>query len=84
MAKVKMNQLIKVLNGAIGGLVFREMPNGSVVVSAAPYYGGKRRKLSSKQKARQRRFKQATRYARGAAKVYPIYTELAKGTVKSA
>jgi hypothetical protein len=84
MAKVEMNKLMEALSGAIGGLVFRQMPDGSVVVSAAPRYGGRKRKSSKRQKAHQSRFKEAAMYARYAAKVHPIYAELARGTVKSA
>jgi len=83
MAKITTNELIKELRGAIGGMVFRQMPNGSIVVSRAPHYG-KRRKYSKGQKDHQSRFKEAVMYARYGAKVHPIYAELAKGTVKSA
>ena len=84
MAKVDKNKLIQSFRGAIGGLVFRQMPDGSVVVSAAPHYGGRKRKSSKRQKEHQLRFKEAASYARRAANVHPIYAELARGTVKSA
>lgn len=83
MAKVDANALIAALNGAIGGLVFRRMPDGSVLVSTAPNYGGRKRKSTRKQKDHQRRFKQATMFARSAAKAFPLYAELARGTMKS-
>src|SRR5687768_18524197 len=83
MAKVTAKELIAALNGKIGGLVFRHMPDGSIVVSRAPSYG-RRRKYSKGQKDHQSRFKEAALYARYAAKVQPIYAELAEGTVKSA
>jgi hypothetical protein len=83
MAKVIANELIKALSGAVGGLAFRPMPDGSIVVSTAPHYG-RRRKYSQGQKDHQSRFKRAAMYARYAAKVQPIYTELAKGTTKTA
>ena len=82
MAKAIMNEVTKVFRGAIGGLVFRQMPDGSIVVSRAPHYG--RRKFSKGQKDHQQRFQEAASYARGAARVQPIYAELAKGTMKTA
>lgn len=82
MAKVIMNQLTKAFRGSIGGLVFRQMPNGSVLVSRAPDFS--RRKFSKGQKEHQQRFRDAVSYARSAAKTQPIYAEIAEGTVKSA
>ena len=82
MAKVTTNELIKGLRGAIGGMVFRQMPDGSILVSAAPHYG-RRRKFSKGQKDHQQRFREAASYARWAARVQPVYTELAKGTMKT-
>jgi hypothetical protein len=76
------NELIKTLSGALGGLVFRPMPDGSVVVSTPPHYG-RHRKYSQGQKDHQRRFKEAASYARYAAKTQPIYAELAAGTMKT-
>jgi hypothetical protein len=77
-----MNQLIKAFRGAIGGLVFRKMPDGSVVVSRSPDFS--RRNFSQAQTDHQRRFKEASRYARFAAKTQPIYAERARGTLKTA
>jgi hypothetical protein len=82
MAEVTMNQLTKAFRGQIGGLVFRHMPNGSVVVSVAPDYS--RRKFSKGQKAHQQRFREASSYARYAAKTQPIYAAVAKERMKSA
>lgn len=82
MAKVAKNDLIKALRGALGGLVFRQMPDGSVLVSQSPDFS--RRKFSAAQKNHQSRFKQASTYARFAAKTQPIYAELARGTLKTA
>ena len=82
MAKVKNNVLVRGLSGAVGNVVFRQMPDGSTWVSASPDFS--RRKFSQGQKAHQSRFQQAASYARGAAKVHPIYAELAKGTMKNA
>ena len=82
LAKVKMNELMTELSGQIGGLVFRQMPNGDLLVSAAPNF--RRRKFSPKQKKQQQRFREAAAYARSAAKTQPVYAELAKGTMKTA
>ena len=82
MAKVITSELIKALSGAIGGLVFRPMPDGTTWVSTAPHYG--RRKFSKGQKDHQQRFREASSYAGTAARLQPIYAELAKGTMKTA
>jgi len=83
MAKADKNKFVASLRGSLGGLVIRQMPDGTVIVSTAPHYRGKKRKSSKKQKEHQSRFKIATVYARRAAKAHPIYAELARGTVKS-
>ena len=36
MAKVTLNQLLELLRGGIGGLVFRQMPDGTIILSGAP------------------------------------------------
>ena len=82
MAKAKMNELIKALSGQIGGLVIRPMPDGSVSVSMAPNFS--RRKFSPRQTQHQKRFREASAYARHAAKAQPIYAQLAEGTMKTA
>jgi hypothetical protein len=82
MAKVIMNELTRAFSGQIRGLVFRQMPNGSVLVSVAPDFS--RRRFSQGQKEHQRRFREASAYARFSAKSQPIYAELAKGTTKTA
>ena len=82
MAKAIMDELIKAFRGSIGGLVFRQMRNGSVVVSMRPHFH--RRRFSQAQKDHQSRFKEASQYARFAAKSQPIYTERARGTLKTA
>lgn len=81
MAKVKDNIVMQGTSGAVGNVVFRQMPNGETWVSRN--YDFSHRKFSGAQKAHQSRFQQAASYARGAAKKYPIYAELALGTVKS-
>jgi hypothetical protein len=82
MAKVTLNQLLEILQGGIGGLVFRQMPDGTIIMSGAPRHN--KRKTTKKQKAHRERFQEAARHAKWAAREYPIYAELAKGTWKSA
>ena len=82
MAKIRKSMGLNGLSGSIGNLVFRQMPDGSTRVSAKPNFS--RRVFSQGQKDHQERFKQAAAYARQAAKKYPIYAELAKGTTKNA
>ncbi len=76
MAKVKINKLIAELRGEIDGLIFRQMPDGSIVVSKAPKR--KKRKATPRQKAyRQGTFTDRSQWARWAQHEYPIYAELA-------
>ena len=82
MAKVENNVLVRGWSGKVGDAVFRQMKDGSTWVSVAPNFS--RRKFSKGQKSHQSRFKEAASYARAAAKVQPLYTELAKGTTKNA
>ena len=82
MAKVTLNQLIELLRGGIGGLVFRQMPDGTIILSGAPRPD--KRKATKKQKAHRQRFRQAAKTARWLAHEHPIYAELANGTWKSA
>ena len=82
MAKVTINKLLEALSGAIGGLVFRQMPDGTIILSGAPRHN--KRKTTQKQKAHRQRFREAAKHARWAAHEHPIYAELAKGTWKSA
>ncbi len=82
MAKVRSNVVVQGISGGIGSVVFRQMPNGETYVSSSPDFS--RRTFSQGQEEHQSRFKQAAAYARDAAKHQPIYTQLAKGTIKSA
>ena len=83
MAKVERHALLQGLSGTLGKtLVFRQMRDGSTIVSAKPDFSN--RKFSSGQLTHQGHFKEAAAYARWAAKTQPIYTELAKGTTKNA
>lgn len=81
MAKVTLNQLLEILQGGIGNLVFRQMPDGTIIISGAPRYN--KSKTTEKQKAHRERFREAARHAKWAARKHPIYAELAKGTWKS-
>jgi hypothetical protein len=82
MAKVTLNQLLEILQGGIGGLVFRQMPDGTIIISGAPRHN--KRKTTKKQKAHRERFREAANTARWLAHEHPIYADLAKGTWKSA
>ena len=77
MAKVTLNQLLNKVRGHIGGLVFRQRPDGMVIIGQSPKY--RKGKGSPKQKAHRERFREAAKYARWAAKEHPIYAELAAG-----
>jgi hypothetical protein len=81
MAKVKNNAIVEGISGSVGGMVFRQLPNGETWVSGKPDFS--HRKFSQGQKSHQRRFQAAAAYAREAAKTHPIYAQLAAGTVKS-
>lgn len=77
MAKVKRNPMLQGISGAINKtLVFRQMRDGTTILSAAPDFS--RRVFSEGQLTHQSRFRQAAAYARRAAKTNPIYAELAK------
>ncbi len=60
MAKVNINKLLEVLRGKIGDLVFRHMPDGSLVVTGLPR---KSKKDSPVQKAHQSRFAEGSGFA---------------------
>ena len=81
MTKVTLNQLIEALQGGMGDWVFRQMPDGTIILSGAPRHY--KRKATKKQKAHRERFREAAEHAKRAAKKHPIYAELAKGTWKS-
>jgi hypothetical protein len=75
MAKVRINQLMDLIRGSIGRLVFRVRPDGTVILSGAPRY--RKGKASPAQKAHRQRVKQVGPYARHLAKTHPIYAQLA-------
>ncbi|HET6594555.1 MAG TPA: hypothetical protein VFG81_02960 [Anaerolineales bacterium] len=82
MTRVILNGTIKGLRGKMGNLIFRQLPNGTTVVSQAPAKKTRRQKKraklkrSEKQKAHNSRFQDAVYYAR-AAQIQPLYVELA-------
>jgi len=75
MAKVKKNSVFDGLRGKVGGMVFRQMPDGSTVASAKPDFS--ERVDSPAQKEGQGRFKLAQAYA-SQAKDWPFYVEYAR------
>ena len=82
MAKVNLNQLLEMLTGKLGNLVFRRRPDGTVIVSGKPRYRGRRRhKGTPAQKAHREHVKEVGPYAKHLAKTHPIYAELAKSEV---
>ena len=82
MPKVFYNGSIATFRGRIGNLIFRQLPDGTTVVSHAPPKETGRRKKRAKEKRSPRqkehneRFGKAARYGRGA-QVHPVYVELA-------
>src|SRR5215211_9547271 len=78
MAKVKHNLFTQGLSGKYGNLVFRQMKDGTTVVASLPDFSD--RVLSDEQLGHQSRFKQASAYAKIAAKTQPIYKELTQNT----
>ena len=83
MAKVKRNSVLQGISGMVDGtLVFRQMKDGTTILSAKPDFS--RRVFSKGQLTHQSRFQRAAAYARAAGRTNPIYAELAKGTTKTA
>jgi hypothetical protein len=76
MAKVIDNDIVAGLSGKLGKrLVFRHLRNGRTIVLTRPDFSS--RVFSQEQLAHQDRFKQASDYARRAAKEEPVYAALA-------
>ena len=82
MAKAANNLLLRGVSGKLGGMVIRQMRDGSIQLSAIPDFSN--RQLSDAQKDHQKRFKQAAAYARQAAQLQTIYAEQAGSTMKTA
>jgi hypothetical protein len=87
MPRVFYNGSIQSFRGRIGNLIFRQLPDGTTVVSQAPprkNRGQKKRaklKRSARQQAHNDRFQEASAYARQSAKTQPIYAELAAAAI---
>jgi len=87
MSKVFYNGSIANFRGRIGNLIFRQLPDGTTVVSEAPPKETGRRKKrakekrSARQKAHNESVSDTAAYWRGKGKEHPIYAELAAATV---
>ena len=83
MTRVILNGNVKGLRGKTGNLVFRQLPDGTTVMSQGQPKKNSRQKKRAKlkrsehQKEHNNRFQEATFYARAAAKTEPLYAELA-------
>lgn len=83
MAKVRANLFMQGLSGSLGDqFVLRHLRDGRTIVCVKPDFSN--RKFSQEQLSHQQRFREAASYARQAAKVEPVYAELAAGTMKTA
>ena len=86
MTRVILDGTVKGLRGKIGNVIYRQLPDGSTVMTAAQPKKNSRQKKRAKQKrsARQKehnsRFQEAVFYARVAARTEPVYAELAAVT----
>lgn len=75
MAKVRKNPVIQGISGKIGNLVFKQLPDGSTIVTAKIVLHNK--KWSEGQLAHQVRMKEAALYGKGA-QYHPVYVALAE------
>ncbi|HXQ38348.1 MAG TPA: hypothetical protein VN843_30390 [Anaerolineales bacterium] len=83
MAKVIDNIFVRGLSGKLGDqFVIRNLRDGRTIVCAKPDFSN--RKLSRDQKEHHKRFKEASAYAKRAARSQPIYAQLAEGMMKNA
>jgi hypothetical protein len=86
MTKVLFHGSIQGFRGRIGNMIFRQLPDGTTVVTTAPSKKNskqkKRAKLrrSERQNAHNDRFSEAAAYWRWKGKKNPIYAELAAAT----
>ena len=87
MTKVLFNGSLQGFSGRIGNLIFRQLPNGTTVVTQAPPKMTTRKekkkfklKRSTSQNEHNSRFQEASAYARHAARTQPVYAELASVT----
>ena len=87
MSKVIFNGSIEGLRGRIGNLIFRQLPDGTTVVTTAPEKKNSRQKKRAKLKRSERQnahnedFQEAVHYWHWKGKKNPVYAELAAATV---
>ena len=85
MTKVLFHGSIQGFRGKIGNMTFRQLPDGTTVVTSAPPKKNSRQKKRAKlkrsprQKAHNDRFEEASAYAK-AFQSHPVYVELAEVT----
>jgi hypothetical protein len=83
MTRVILNGTVKGFRGKIGGLIFRQLPDGTTVMSQGQSKKNSREKKrakerrSARQKEHNNRFQEAVFYARAAARTELLYAELA-------
>lgn len=75
MAKVRKNPVIQGISGKIGNLVFKQLPDGSTIVTAKQVLHNK--KWSKGQLAHQARMREAAAYGKEA-QYHPVYVGLAE------
>jgi hypothetical protein len=86
MTRVILNGTVQGLRGKIGNLIFRQLPDGTTVMTEAQPKKNSRQKKRAKlkrsaaQQAHNSRFQDAAFYAHAAAKTEPVYAELAAVT----
>ena len=86
MTRVILNGTVKGFRGKIGNLIFRQLPDGTTVMSQGQPKKNSREKKRAKlkrsaaQQAHNSRFQDAAFYACAAAKTHPFYAELAAVT----
>jgi hypothetical protein len=84
MARVKKNVVMKGLSGSLGDqLVIKQDKGGRTIVSVMPTFPDDR-EFSDAQKEHMEDFREATQYAKAAARVEAIYAEKAEDTPMSA
>ena len=76
MARARLDKIIKAIRGKVGGLIFRLMPDGSIVVSSAPH-SRKGKGTPAQKEYWNDIFPDRVQWAKWAHKHYSIYKELA-------
>jgi hypothetical protein len=86
MPRVLFNGSIQGFSGRLGNLIFRTLPDGTTIVSAAPAEKSRREKKrarlkrSTAQNAHNEHFRDGVFYAKEAARILPVYQERADTT----